>query len=309
MKIVLCPVCGSSDAEKNLYKPFVVDSLSYEIVRCKKCRHYFTFFNVPVDIDKYYDEKDYTVKDTRNSVFYKIQEAEYKKVLKRLEQLAPKERALIDFGAGKGLFLSFAANAGYEVAGVETSTPRAEYARKVFDVQISSDFYSGGVVFGKRFPVITMFHVLEHIPDAKSLLGNLLNDNLDNDGVAVVEVPNFGSWQSKWGRERWLHIDIPRHVSHFTSESLTRLLDSLGYKIIRKDTFSLHLGIIGMIQTIMSKFGYRGFLIGDLKAKKNIRLMAGLMAALPFAFILEWFSSLTGRGGVLRYYVRKEVKG
>lgn len=305
MKVTACPVCGSSKAEKNLYKQFSVDSLLYEIVRCTHCHHYFTLFYSDVDIDKYYDEGDYTVRDTRRTIFHKVQEIEYNKVLKKVADLSVK-KTLLDFGSGKGIFLSFAKEAGYAVAGVETSSPRAAFARKEFGVQVNSDLYTEGKIFDRSFSVITMFHVLEHIPEAGKLLGNLLADNLVSDGIAVVEVPNFYSWQSKWARNRWLHIDIPRHVSHFTDDSLKQLIDVAGFKVVRKETFSFHLGIIGMMQTIMDRLGYKGFLIGDLKAKRNIALLTGITLTFPFAFMLEWFSSLAGKGGVLRYYIKRK---
>ncbi|RYG46104.1 MAG: class I SAM-dependent methyltransferase [Chitinophagaceae bacterium] len=216
------------------------------------------------------------------------------------------EKRLLDFGSGKGVFLSFARDAGYSVVGVETSGPRAKYAKEIFGLEVNSDFYTRGKIFETSFPVVTMFHVLEHIPDAKSLLGNLLSENLEANGVAVIEVPNFSSWQAKWARERWLHIDLPRHVSHFTEDALTHLTDSIGYKIVKKETFSLHLGIIGMTQTVMSWFGYKGFLIGDLKEKKSKGLLAAIAVCFPFAFLLEWFSGLAGRGGVLRFYLKRK---
>ena len=305
MKVEASPVCKCRDHEQK-YPTQNIDGADYQIVKCSRCGHFFTYFFSAVEVGKYYDEGDYSVRDNRSTIFHKIQVVEYKKVLDNLKEFTDR-RDLLDFGSGKGVFLSVARENGYKVAGVETSKPRADYARQVMGLQIDSGFFEGGSVFNKKFSVVTMFHVLEHIEDAGVLLKALFKDNLEQGGFAVIEVPNFGSWQSAWAKGRWLHIDIPRHVSHFTEGSLQLLIRDCGLQVVKKETFSLHLGIIGMAQTILSFFGYKGFLIADIKEKKTILLIATLLVA-PLAFLLEWLGSLSGKGGVLRYYLKEEKR-
>ena len=303
MKVEACPVCGNGRDLTPVYDSFTVQGAVFQMVRCNHCRHHFTFFEHDVDLDKYYDEGDYTVKDNRKSIFHRIQHLEYRNVLKTISGLTS-QKELLDFGSGKGVFLSFAKEEAFRVAGVETSKPRAAYAKTTFGVEVNTDFYSKGQIFNTRFPIVTMFHVLEHIPDARPVLQNLFSDNLTPNGLAVVEVPNFGSWQSVWAGPRWLHIDIPRHVSHFDDHSLVKLLKDCNLELVKKETFSLHLGIIGMTQTLLSFFGYNGFLVGDLKTRKNRMLMLKVLLTLPVAFVLEGVSSWFGKGGVIRYYLK-----
>lgn len=306
MKIECCPVCGHHQKNRKTSSVLQVETVVFQIINCEKCDHYFTFFSEEVNIDKYYDDLDYTVRDNRKTIFHKIQEIEYNKVLKRLNRLST-ERELLDFGCGKGVFLSFAKAKGYVVNGVETSMPRADYARKVFNIDVNTDLFTKGNIFGKRFPIITMFHVLEHIPEVKSFLRNLYSENLSPGGIAVIEVPNYGSTQSRWSKENWLQIDIPRHVSHFTEQSLESLFEQLHLQVLKKETFSLHLGVLSMVQTIMSFFGYKGFLLSELKTKRTPYLLLRVLLTLPFAFILEWICSVKGNGGVLRYYLKQKV--
>ena len=270
MKVESCPVCRTQRATsfQKIYDPFEIDGLTYQIVKCNSCNHDFTYFNSPVELGMYYDAGDYTVRDTRDSIYYKIQGFDNEKILASLKRLTP-GRTLLDFGCGKGTFLSFAKHLGFNVSGVETSIPRASYAQETFNVPVNTDFYSEGQIFSERFAIITMFHVLEHLENVEVFIANLHRGNLNEDGVMVIEVPNFGSWQSKWAGRRWLHLDIPRHVNHFTDDSLKMLVEKSGLQIIKKENFSWHLGIIGMCQTLMSKFGYKGFLIGDLKKSKK----------------------------------------
>lgn len=302
-----CPLCLN---DKTQLSPEVfeikVDDERYSIKKCQNCNHSFTWFDHEVDIESYYDEKDYAVQDTKNSIFFKIQRFEYNQVIKNILSFKPLPAQILDFGSGKGLFLHFAKEKGFEVKGIESSLPRANYARNHFELEINTDYYKSGAVFNTKFDVLTLFHVLEHIHLSEDLLTNLIKDNLKENGLLIIEVPNFDSWQSKWAGNRWLHLDVPRHISHFTPVILKKLMEQNGCKIKSASYFSLHLGIIGMIQTIFSWFGYQGFLIGDLKRKKTVPLMLGLLTALPFAFILEAVASLANNGGIIRYYAIKE---
>nr|MBC7613679.1 class I SAM-dependent methyltransferase [Pseudopedobacter sp.] len=259
-------------------------------------------------MSKLYDEQDYQVRDTKGTIFYSIQKFEYEAVLKQIMKIIDtKNSSLLDFGAGKGLFLNFAQELGFKVKGVETSIPRASYAQQVFGLEIATNTYNGGEILGGNFNVITLFHVLEHLDQPKNLLKNLVVNNLNPKGLLVVEVPNILSWQAKLAGKHWLHLDIPRHLSHFSEEKLFNILNDMNLTIIKKEFFSWHLGVIGMMQSIWTWFGYKGFLIGDLKEKKTIILMLLIAISLPFAILLELIASLCNKGGVMRYYAQNKI--
>src|SRR5512138_3052305 len=104
MKIECCPVCGNYQGKGKTNTILHVDAATFQIVTCENCNHHFTFFSQDVNIDKYYDDLDYTIKDNRKTIFHKIQEIEYNKVLKKIRKLST-EKELLDFGCGKGVFL------------------------------------------------------------------------------------------------------------------------------------------------------------------------------------------------------------
>jgi 2-polyprenyl-3-methyl-5-hydroxy-6-metoxy-1,4-benzoquinol methylase len=305
-----CSVCGNTET---INHPILFDINErgggvYQLRECTKCHSYYTYFDQPVDIETYYNEKDYTVKDTKKTIFYKIQEYEYSTVLNKITKiLTVSSRSLLDFGCGKGLFLQFAKKFGFNGKGIESSKPRADYATNHFGLQVSTDYYSKGKVFERKFSVITLFHVLEHLTRAEDTLRNLIEDNLEEKGLLVIEVPNLQSWQSQWAGNRWLHLDVPRHVTHFTPQSLSSVIKHSGCTILKKEYFSFHLGIIGMIQTIFVWFGYKGFLIGDIKQNKSLILYLKVGLALPFAILLEAIASAFNRGGVIRCYAEKRT--
>lgn len=308
MNNTTCTICANAEIERHsiLFEIKQNDQEVYTLKKCSDCQTVYTYFTHQLDITTYYDEKDYVVRDTKKSIFYKIQEFEYSIVLKKIKKLLPIQNyLLLDFGSGKGLFLHFAKRLGFKGKGIESSKPRADYARSQFGLEISTTYYTKGQVFEEKFGTITLFHVLEHIKNPATTLNNLIEENLENKGLVVIEVPNIESWQAQWAKNRWLHLDIPRHLSHFTPHTVSKIVEQSGCKVIKKEYFSYHLGIIGMTQTILNWFGYRGFLIGDLKQNKSLPLLLKITLALPWAILLETLASIFKRGGVIRCYAIK----
>lgn len=310
MKNLVCTECNESavNGSKKVYSISGAELGSFEVVKCSNCGHIYTTWDNDVNLNELYDARDYTVRDTSKSIFFKIQHFEYRKVLKLITKLAPKSpKTLLDFGSGKGVFLYIAKEYGFDVKGVETSLPRAKFGREQYGLTISTNEYSSGMIFDHRFDVITAIHVFEHIPQSLPLLKKLVAENLSEDGICMFEVPNFNSWQSLWAKNTWMHLDVPRHLNHFTPLKFTSYLESAGLKIVRTSYFSWHMGIIGMLQSLMGFFGYRGFIIGDIKQiKKKKWLLLPIVMLLPFALILEAIASLFKRGGVIRCYgIRK----
>ncbi|MES3016251.1 MAG: class I SAM-dependent methyltransferase [Bacteroidota bacterium] len=305
MSNTLCPLCqkGGLPQRSNLFKVEKSSSELYFINKCSYCGMVYTSYNHNVDPAELYDQNDYTVKDTRNSIFFKIQKWEYDAVISRIRKICRLDSpTLLDFGSGKGLFLHLADQKGFRGKGIESSKPRAKYAAEYFGLEINTDYYSTGNVFGEKFDVLTSFHVFEHLTNPAELLNNLVKHNLKDGGLLIIEVPNFGSWQSAWAGSSWLHLDVPRHIGHFQDETLKQVVHGAGCTIIKKEYFSLHLGIIGMIQTLFSWFGYRGFIIAELKQRKSVLLIIKIALVLPFAVLAEALAVLFHKGGILRYY-------
>ncbi len=301
----VCPVCQKSNQQQGSTLFEIVKSPGelYLINRCNHCGMVFTSYDHDVDPAQLYDQNDYTVKDTRSSIFFKIQKWEYDAVISRIKKICGLDTlTLLDFGSGKGLFLHFADRKGCLVKGIESSKPRAEYAKTYFGLEINTDYYSTGTVFDQKFDVLTSFHVLEHLENPSGLLDNLVKYNLKSGGLLIVEVPNFSSWQSAWAGNSWLHLDVPRHLGHFDDRSFKRVVNGAECTIIKKEYFSFHLGIIGMIQTLFSWFGYKGFLIAELKKRKSWTLIVKIALILPFAILLESLAVLFRKGGIIRYY-------
>lgn len=155
---------------------------------------------------------------------------------------------LLDVGCGSGEFLIGMQRLGWEVSGVESSHAAreslpAELRARVF--QRIEDVTTG------PFDVITLWHVLEHLrsPD-RDLAG--CRALLKEGGLLYVAVPNFASWEARLGRDRWFHLDVPRHLYHFGPATLTALLQQAGFRVQRVRHFSWTYNVFGTFQTLMN---------------------------------------------------------
>lgn len=304
MKQESCPLCKWTPGEEQISKARYV-APEYRVLSCLNCGHFFTYFEKEVSESIYEDER-YKVVDNRESLFDKILGVEYGRVVVNIKKIMPAAKSVLDFGCGKGKFLSLCRESGLSVKGVETSKPRAEFAAQHYHLDIDSSHYDSGKIAGGPFDVITLFHVLEHLTTPGELLSQLIANNLVEGGLLVIEVPNRNSWQSKWSGSKWLQLDVPRHVSHFDTARLRKLLDSLGLRVERVTFFSIHLGFLGMLRTCLGKLGYNGDIIYSLKNEKNPGLYALIALVLPFAVLLETISCLFSKGGIVRIYASKK---
>ena len=128
--------------------------------------------------------------------------------MKKAERLRPhSHKRLLDFGFGKGQFLLAAKEQGWVGLGVETAMDRANFARDLYQVDVIDTFYEGGAVTEDRFDLITLNHVLEHLPEPEPILGELVRSNLEPGGLVMIEVPRLNSWQSMIAGSAWVHLD------------------------------------------------------------------------------------------------------
>jgi SAM-dependent methyltransferase len=246
--------------------------------------------------------------DNRASIFEKIIFREAKRVLDRAENiLGESHKRVLDFGCGKGQFLAEAKKLAWSGIGIETAKDRARFAVDKYHVEVIQEFYSEGQIKSGEFDLISLNHVLEHLPQPVSLVNELLESNLAKGGLLYIEVPRADSWQAKIAGTNWIHWDIPKHLTHWTESGLMNQFQGLGYKKVGEKPFSIHLGVLGMLQSLFSLFGYRKHLILSLKKKKTIGLMIGVGLLIPFAFLFESIASLFGKSGVVGIYLRKDV--
>lgn len=296
MRQITCPVCKKSPE---------IELQAFSICLCIGCGNRWTYISEEINSDALYEDEVYAVVDNRKSIFERIIFREARIVLEKANSIsAAKSKRLLDFGSGKGLFLAVAKEAGWQGLGIETAKDRAEFAREKYRLEVRQEFYSGGKIEEGNYNLITLNHVLEHLPDPLGLLKELLDSNLSKDGLVYIEVPRADSWQAKIAGQNWMHWDIPKHLTHWTEAGLEKELNRIGYQKVEQRSFSIHLGVMGMLQALMSSLGYRGNLILNLKRKKTPGLLLGIAVLLPFAWILEGISVFFGKTGIIGLYLK-----
>jgi len=183
------------------------------------------------NLGKYYESEDYiSHTDNKRSLFEKAYHVVKNIALKNKLNLINKQQTqkgkILDIGAGTGDFLLTAKNDGWETVGVEPSDRAKEIAKKkgISFVEHISELEN------HSFDVITMWHVLEHVPDLNLQIQELKR-LLKPTGTLIIAVPNFKSYDAKYYNEFWAAYDVPIHFWHFSKKAIKSLFENVDIKL------------------------------------------------------------------------------
>lgn len=186
---------------------------------------------VPKDLDKYYDSDDYiSHTDSDRTIFerlyHQVKQKNLKNKIQLIENQIVKPKNLLDIGAGTGDFLTIAKKHGFHIEGVEPNSKARDKA-KAKEITLKAGLEK---LANDKYQVITLWHVLEHLPNLEAQIKKL-KSLLDDDGILIVAVPNFKSWDAKHYKSNWAGYDVPRHLSHFSKSSISRIFEKHGLKV------------------------------------------------------------------------------
>jgi 2-polyprenyl-3-methyl-5-hydroxy-6-metoxy-1,4-benzoquinol methylase len=215
-------------------KDHAVSQESFSICKCTNCG--FLFTNPRPDeqnIGKYYISDDYISHKDQSSnpvnLVYKIvRKFTIKHKVNWLNKYRKSKGRLLDFGCGTGYFLKAAEENGWESVGLEPNDTAAHIAVKKHGLRILH--HTSELESETNFDAITLFHTLEHVHELKPTL-KLLTVKLKKKGLLFIAVPNFNSYDSSLYKENWAALDVPRHLYHFTSETIGILANQFQLKI------------------------------------------------------------------------------
>jgi 2-polyprenyl-3-methyl-5-hydroxy-6-metoxy-1,4-benzoquinol methylase len=183
------------------------------------------------NLGKYYESEDYiSHTDNKRSLFEKlyhfIKSIALKNKLNLINSLQPKKGKILDIGAGTGEFLSVAKNDGWKTIGVEPSDRAKSIAKNkgISFVEATSELED------HSFDLISMWHVLEHVPDLDKQIIELKR-LLKPTGTLIIAVPNFKSYDASYYGKFWAAFDVPIHFWHFSKTAIKLLFEKEAMKL------------------------------------------------------------------------------
>jgi 2-polyprenyl-3-methyl-5-hydroxy-6-metoxy-1,4-benzoquinol methylase len=233
-----CPICQYDTL--NPYLQVTDHSISKEtfpLVQCASCQFLFTQ-NVPQEANAgpYYQSEDYishsdTAKGLINKVYHAVRNLMLRKKRRIIARYAPGKKVL-DVGCGTGYFLNHLKQNNYHTTGVEISEDAKKVAQEKFglNVHAPSDLTNGKL--DKDYDAITLWHVLEHLYDLNGFM-QTFHQSLSTNGVLVIAVPNHKSLDASYYRDKWSAYDVPRHLWHFSPETIRKLATKHQFEIVR----------------------------------------------------------------------------
>lgn len=207
--------------------------------RCSRCR----FLWVPEGVKRspsgasIYDD-DAAVFFSEGSADYYLDETARDAAQAKLAWVAahvPPPAALLDVGANVGHFASAAARA-YDVVGLEPNRHAVRWARERLDAPVEAgSIYERRAHFAGRFDAITLFDVLEHLPDPQGALERC-REYLTPRGRLFITTPDAGSIMARVLGRHWYYIDLDEHIALFTRDLLRALLERSGFRVVSTRT-------------------------------------------------------------------------
>ena len=229
-----CPLCqGGLFDDYISTKDYTVSGEDFSIVSCQNCG--FRFTN-PRPTEKilgtYYNSDEYVShSNNANSLVNAVYKIARKFTLRWKYQMIKKEKIsgnVLDYGCGTGEFLNYCKAQNWKIAGVEPNDKARKQAAELTLESINTELDNVPTV---GFDVITLWHVLEHIPRLNDTLIQL-KDLLTPQGYMLLAIPNCKSHDARLFKEHWAAYDVPRHLYHFTQETLNNLVENHGMKVV-----------------------------------------------------------------------------
>lgn len=230
-----CPICESTG------QSFMFDGTDrlhdlpgqFPVVKCRACQSAY-LAQRPTDLGAYYPVESYAAyaeANTRRHFSrgfgrgYGLQQRQ-----QLLKKLRPQGGTVLDVGCGAGDFLAVMQATGqWQVIGLEPNAEAARVAREHRGLNVRVGQLPDGTLPAKSFDVITLWHVLEHVPNPGEVMDEVRR-LLSPRGVVVVAVPLGDSVEAQWFGPNWAGYDVPRHLMTFNQASLIRFGTRTGFQ-------------------------------------------------------------------------------
>ena len=234
-----CPLCGAVGQAD----PFIhaIDHLvTRKVFSTQKCRSCKLVYTNPRPFSRnmhqyYVSDRYVSHADTPDRLLDRIYGLVRKfmagRKIRMMRPCLTKSATILDVGCGTGVFLHALQKKGYHVMGVEPGKKAAELAASK-GIVVRGSLEELAAESPHTFDAITLWHVLEHIADPVGQLG-ICRQLLKPTGVLLVATPMCNSFDAAFYKQHWAAWDVPRHLMHFTPETLQSALQKAGFAMLK----------------------------------------------------------------------------
>lgn len=248
-----CPVCGNQSFSNWLTcQDFLVSKQNFTIQNCGKCGFKATNPRpVEGEIGRFYQSEEYiSHSDTRKGImsqlYHSVRSITVQQKVKLINSLSPKKGKLLDVGCGSGYFLSASRQDGWQITGTEPDANTRRQAEERTKVALKNSIQE--LDDQSQFDVITMWHVLEHVHQLQETL-EWLRSHCRPKGHLIIAVPNYHSWDAQHYQEHWAAYDVPRHLYHFSPDTIKKLLQRYGFEVLQQKPMLFDAFYVNLLST------------------------------------------------------------
>ncbi|MDR5591369.1 class I SAM-dependent methyltransferase [Christiangramia sp. SM2212] len=262
----------NSEERVVICKDHLVSNEDFEIVKFKD--GILKTYPVPYNLSSYYESQDYiSHNDSSRGLQNKIYQIVKSHMLSKKANWIKKyfsNGTILDYGAGTGDFLNTMKKLLWNVEGVEPNkTARSLGVLK--GLNLKSDISK---LENSNYDVISLWHVLEHIPDFDTKISKFY-ELLQENGLLVIAVPNYKSYDSEYYKSDWAAWDVPRHLWHFSRSGIKSVMENLGFELMEEKPLKFDSYYVSLLSernkenggNVLNAF-YRGY-ISNLRAKSS----------------------------------------
>jgi 2-polyprenyl-3-methyl-5-hydroxy-6-metoxy-1,4-benzoquinol methylase len=212
--------------------------LSGEEFAIYKCSHCGLMITRPMPefskLGSYYASENYishssASTDAISKIYHFVRNYTHKKKYKLLKKYSS-GKTVLDIGCATGEFLRYCSSQGMQALGIEPNEKARKIAESRYNLEVADEPEISSLESGS-IDMITMWHVLEHVPDINQRMADIFR-LLKNDGVAFIALPNHASYDAAFYYRYWAAWDVPRHLFHFSRKSLPVLAAKHGFHVV-----------------------------------------------------------------------------
>ena len=232
-----CPVCnGTTINQKLSCNDHTTSKEDFIIVSCGTCD--FTFTNPRPkneNLGGYYKSEMYISHTNKKSdlfswLYQTVRKHAVKSKLNLLNSVS-KKGVHLDVGCGTGEFLNACKKFDYTTKGIEPSKLARDQAINNYSLDVSENTNLNQFT-ELEFNSISMWHVLEHVPELNNTLVEF-NRILSANGKIIIAVPNHKSWDAQYYKKHWAAWDVPIHLWHFSKDTINKLFSNHNFRLIK----------------------------------------------------------------------------